>query len=188
MDKKEHICTSCGKVMYYDNLGSWRNARTKLKRTGILRCPPCAGKEGRQLSNKKPSGRPKGSKNRDNTNVRIAAKTSENRFKFVNVSKEQRLKGIAKRNGYSSYEEYQSTLSDWEKYKNEVWRVTNSQPLELLENYNKRGPSGKEGAYQIDHMYSILKGFRNTVPPSLIGNIDNLQMIPWLENIKKGWK
>jgi len=186
MDRKEHICTSCGKVMHYDNLGSWRNARTKLNRTGILRCPPCAGKEGRNSSTIKPPGRPKGSKNRDNTKVRAANVYKRGYLKFI--TKEQRLKGIAKRNGYSSYEEYQSTLSDWEKYKNEVWRVTNSQPLHLLENYDKRGASGKEGAYQIDHMYSILKGFRNAVPPSLIGNIDNLQMIPWLENVKKGWK
>jgi hypothetical protein len=174
--------------MYYDNIGSWRNAKTKLTRTGILRCSPCAGKEGRVSSNKKPSGRPLGSKNKDNTKVKLAAKSSEKRFRFKSLTKEQRLRGIAKRNGYQSYEEYQATLTDWEKYKNEVWRLTNAQPLHLLENFERRGPSGQEGAYQIDHIYSILKGFKNAVPPSLIADIKNLEMIPWLDNVKKGWK
>ena len=185
---KIHVCTSCGKTIHYTNSGSWYNARKNLQTKGALRCPPCAGKEGRESSNKKIPGRPKGSKNKDNTKVKAVAQTSPNRYKLNSITKEQRLKGIAKRNGYSTYEQYQSTLSDWEKYRNEVWRITNSQPLQLLENFDKRGQSGQEGAYQIDHMYSILKGFKNNVPPALIGNIGNLQMIPWLENLKKGWK
>ena len=185
---RSHVCTSCGKVTYYDVLGSWRNAKTKLTRTGILRCPPCAGKEGRISSDKKPTGRPFGSKNSGNTKVKEAAQASPNRYQFSSLTKEQRLRGIAKRNGYETYEKYQATLSDWEKYKNEVWRITNQQPLHLLENYDKRGASGVEGAYQIDHMYSMLKGFKNQIPPILIGNIENLQMLPWLDNIKKGWK
>lgn len=183
---RSHTCTSCKKVTYYENVGSWRNAKTKLTRTGILRCPQCAGKEGREASSKEIPGRTKGSKNRDNTKVRIA--NIEKRKYLQNTTKEQRLKGIAKRNGYETYEEYQATLSDWEKYKNEVWRITNQQPLTLLENFDKRGKSGIEDAYQIDHMYSILKGFKNQIPPALIGDIKNLQMLPWLENLQKGWK
>jgi len=187
MVNKEHVCTSCGKVTYYDNIGSWRNAKTKLLRTGILRCPPCAGKEGRIASDKKPTGRPIGSKTRQDLRINHGRPGAGKRLNEI-ITKEQRLQGIAKRNGYQSYQEYQSTLSDWEKYKNEVWRVTNSQPLHLLENYDKRGASGQDGAYQIDHMYSVLKGFKNAVPPTLIGHIDNLQMLPWLDNVKKGWK
>ncbi len=185
---RSHTCTSCNKVTYYENVGSWRNAKTKLTRTGILRCPQCAGKEGREASSKKIPGRVKGSKNKDNTKVKEAARNSTNRYKFSSLTKEQRMKGIAKRNGYETYEEYQATLSDWEKYKNEVWRITNQQPLTLLENFDKRGQSGVEGAYQIDHMYSILKGFKNQIPPALIGDIKNLQMLPWLDNLTKGWK
>ncbi len=183
---RSHTCTSCNKILHYENVGSWRNAKTKLTRTGILRCPPCAGKEGRLASNKKPIGRPKGSKNKDNTKVKLANIHKRKYLKLI--TKEQRLKGIAKRNGYATYEEYQATLSDWEKYKNEVWRLTNQQPLTELENFDKRGTSGIEGAYQIDHIYSVLKGFKNGVPPSLIADIKNLEMIPWLDNVKKGWK
>jgi len=185
---KSHVCTSCEKVIYYENNGSWKNAKTKLKKTGILRCPPCAGKEGRLNSDKPVPGRPKGVKNKDNTKVIEAARNSKNRHNFKFLSKKQILKGIATRYGYNSYEEYQATLSDWEKYKNEVWRVTNQQPLHLLENFNKRAKSGTEDGYQIDHIYSVLKGFKNQVPPNIIGNIENLQMLPWLHNVKKGWK
>ena len=183
---RSHTCTSCKKIMFYENVGSWRNAKTKLGRTGILRCPSCAGKEGREASSIKPKGRTKGSRNRDNTNVKLA--NIEKRHYLKLVTKEQRLQGIAKRNGYQTYEEYQATLSDWERYKNEVWRITNQQPLTLLENFDKRGASGVDGAYQIDHTYSVLKGFKNQVPPALIGDIKNLQMLPWLENLIKGWK
>jgi hypothetical protein len=186
VNSRTHLCTSCNKVMYYDNLGSWRNAKTKLTRTGVLRCPQCAGKEGRESSSVRPTGRPVGSKNKDNTRVKLA--NVEKRKYLKLITKEQRRKGIAKRNGYESYEEYQATLTDWEKYKNEVWRLTNAQPLHLLENFDKRGPSGQEGAYQIDHIYSILKGFKNSVPPALIADIKNLEMLPWLDNVKKGWK
>lgn len=186
MELRSHICTSCQKVLYYENVGSWRNAKTKLNKTGVLRCPPCAGKEGRDASKVEIPGRPRGSKNKDNSKVIEANKKKVNYLKLI--TKEQRLQGIAKRLGYTTYEEYQATLSEWELYKNEVWRVTNSQPIHLLENFSKRGASGVEGAYQIDHIYSVYKGFRNQVPPALIGDIKNLQMLPWEENRKKGVK
>ena len=184
---KSHVCTSCEKVIYYENNGSWKNAKTKLKKTGILRCPPCAGKEGRLNSDKPVPGRPKGSKTREELRMSHSRLGAGKRLSN-SLTKEQRMLSIAKRYGYNSYEEYQATLSDCEKYKNEVWRVTNQQPLHLLENFNKRAKSGTEDGYQIDHIYSVLKGFKNQVPPNIIGNIENLQMLPWLHNVKKGWK
>ena len=178
-------CTSCGKVTEYTNKRSWYNATAKLRKTGILRCPPCAGKEGRDASDVKITGRPKGVKNKDNTKIKEAASKSTKRYKFVNTPETSR-NSVAKRLGYETYEEYEATLSDWEKYKNEVMRITNSQPLWLLENHDKRGPSGVEGAYQVDHIYSKYKGFKNGVPASIIGHIDNLVMLPWKENRDKG--
>lgn len=47
------------------------------------------------------------------------------------------------------------------------------------------GLAGTNGAWQIDHMYSILEGYKNKVSPFVIGNIKNLQMIPWRENLTK---
>lgn len=88
---------------------------------------------------------------------------------------------------------YNISLQDWEElqgekelYYREVWRITYQQPLELLENYDKRGNAGQDNAYQIDHIYPISKGFINRISADVIGNINNLQMLYWLDNRKKG--
>jgi hypothetical protein len=180
---RTHSCTSCGKELTYENKVSWMNARTKLNKTGVLRCQPCAGKEGRAASSKQITGRPKGSKN--------SYKVKRGRSVVDNIGWhrfETRMLQIARRNGYETYEEYRASLDAWEAYKIDVWRITNQQPLHLLENYNKRGINGEDGAYTLDHIYSIRKGFNNKIPPEDIGQFSNLQMLPWLDNITKGWK
>jgi hypothetical protein len=179
-----HTCTSCGKILTYTNNGSYRNAKCVLKKTGIIRCQPCAGKEG-QLSRKtKPTGRPKGVKNKDNSNI----KSSISQYNKYGITEEVRKKGIATRMGYSSYEEYAKSLPDWKRYRNEVNRLTKKQPLHQLENYDKRAPNGKEGGYTLDHVISIVYGFKNNIPVEVISHISNLKMIPWKDNIVKGWK
>lgn len=89
-----------------------------------------------------------------------------------------------KRTGYI-YKEYQEILPEYIKYHKKVRSITNKQPIENLENYNKRGPSGFEGNYHLDHIFSIAEGFRNNIDPEIIGNIINLKMIPWRENLIK---
>lgn len=69
-----------------------------------------------------------------------------------------------------------------------VFAITRQQPTHLLENFSKRGQSGKGGAYQLDHIYPISLGFINKIPAEEIGNISNLKMIPWLENVLKSNK
>lgn len=78
--------------------------------------------------------------------------------------------------------------SDFYRYHLDVVVLTNHQPLHLLKNYEKRGKSGIDGAFQVDHIYPISKGFENDIAPEIIGNIDNLQMLPWRENTSKGNK
>jgi hypothetical protein len=96
--------------------------------------------------------------------------------------------GIARRNGYDSYEEYRNSLPEWKRYKIDVWRITNQQPLHLLEHFEKRGVNGQTGAYTLDHIISVKRGFIENIPAEKIGDISNLQMLPWEENITKGWK
>ena len=182
--ERTHTCTSCNTEIYYTSSGGWYNARTKLNITSILRCQPCAGKEGREASDKEIPGRPKGSKTSEDRRMNHSRPGSGKRLN-ASLTKTQRLNAIGKRYGYSSYKEYRETMSDWEKYKVDVRRITETQPIQLLENYDKRGVCGQEGAYQLDHIYSIFKGFKNQVPPSIVGHIDNLQMITWEENNKK---
>lgn len=183
-----HTCTSCGKVMHYINKGSWKNAKHNLKKTGILRCAPCAGKEGQLTRKTKPTGRPKGVKNTDNSNVSAQSSINMRAYNQTKITIEQRQKAIATRLGFSTYEEYKQSLPDWKRYRNEVDRLTKQQPLHELQYYERRGANGKDGAYTLDHITSVAFGFKNNIPPEQIADISNLRMVPWKDNILKGWK
>lgn len=77
-------------------------------------------------------------------------------------------------------------IKDLEKklYYAMVWEVTESQPLYVLENFDKRGWK----SYHLDHIYPISMGYKEKIPPDKIGNIKNLRFIYFEENIKKGSK
>jgi hypothetical protein len=68
-----------------------------------------------------------------------------------------------------------------------VWFVTESQPLHTLKNYNKRCFKCFNG-YHLDHIYSIHEGFKNKIPPEVIGDLKNLRFIPIKQNMRKGFK
>jgi len=91
------------------------------------------------------------------------------------------------RTGYT-YKEFQSIRPKFKKYHQKVRSITNKQDLQSLSNFDKRGKAGEDGAYHLDHKYSIAEGFRNDVNPEIIGNIANLEMIPWEENMMKNDK
>ena len=65
-----------------------------------------------------------------------------------------------------------------------VWEVTESQPLHILENFDKRGWRD----HHLDHIYPISMGFKEKIPPVKVGNIKNLRFIPYTENLDKGFK
>lgn len=74
------------------------------------------------------------------------------------------------------------SFTDRDIYYKKVRKITEEQPLHLLENNEKRGRVD----YHVDHIIPISYGFANNLPPELIGNILNLQMLYYKENIKKG--
>jgi transposase-like protein len=84
------------------------------------------------------------------------------------------------------YDKWLETLPVYKKYKSDVNKITNKQPIHNLENFEKRGISGVDGAYQLDHKYSIFEGFKQGIAPKIIGNIVNLEFIPWEINLDKG--
>jgi len=87
--------------------------------------------------------------------------------------------------------EYAYDNKDVEKmsYYREVWNLTNKQPIETLENYDKRGRIDlMEDAYNLDHITPIIYGYENNIPPHEIADISNLRFIPALDNHKKGRK
>lgn len=122
-------------------------------------------------------------------NMSKAHKLSEN-FKESMQSKEykalRRFIVIQKYYPGLSLEEWEEFAGERKLYYLEVLRITKQQPIEELEYYEKRGKTGVEGAYHLDHIYPISQGFLNNIAPEKIGNIKNLRMIPWLENLKKG--
>lgn len=86
------------------------------------------------------------------------------------------------------YNDYIKIIDDLKKYKSEVMKVTRQQPICILSNYDKRRPSGVNGSYHLDHKFSISEGFKNNISPIIIGDIKNLEFIPWEENLKKRTK
>lgn len=98
-------------------------------------------------------------------------------------SDETILKRVATRAGVT-IEEYQESLPEYEKYRRMIRRITNQQPLYTLFNIEKRGRT----TYHLDHIISIAEGFRKNILPEIIGNIENLQMLPAKENLIKSDK
>ena len=101
------------------------------------------------------------------------------------LTQDQINKMAAKKAGFDNFDAYMETLPEFKKYKRKVMTITYRQPLDTLPNYEKKGRMGEEGAYNIDHIISVKKGFMEGIPPEKIGDISNLEMIPWLDNIKK---
>ena len=93
--------------------------------------------------------------------------------------------GLVKRYSGMNYDDFLNCRGEYKSYKSEVSKVTNRQPIEFLYGFDKRGVSGIEGAYHLDHKFSILEGFKQDIEPEFIGNINNLEFIPWRENIDK---
>jgi hypothetical protein len=80
---------------------------------------------------------------------------------------------------YSNFRKYRNrvavrTRKVYEQFKDEI----NPQNLLL-------GKCGIEGAYQIDHKISVRMGFEQGISIEEISSKENLQIIPWLDNVKK---
>ena len=88
------------------------------------------------------------------------------------------IKKVTRQDGTTKY---LSKNQRKDPYTNEVWVITESQPLHLLEGSEDRSWYGKH----LDHIVPIAYGKTNNIPPSLIGSLSNLQFIPRKQNLKK---
>jgi hypothetical protein len=106
------------------------------------------------------------------------------------VIKDEHIKQMAaKQAGYNSFTEYMKDIEAKKLYYREVRKITRKQDISTLNNYDKlRGLNGTTDAYQVDHIISVSEGFRLNLPPSQIGDITNLQIIPWQDNLLKSNK
>lgn len=48
-----------------------------------------------------------------------------------------------------------------------------------------RGKCGVDGVWQLDHIISVREGFEKRIPVDVIADKSNLQMLPWLDNLRK---
>lgn len=93
--------------------------------------------------------------------------------------------GLVKRYRGMNYDDYLNIIDEYYKYELKVLKITRQQPINKLPNHDKRGNSGVNGAFHLDHKFSIIEGFKNGIQPEIIANIKNLEFIPWEENLKK---
>jgi len=77
-----------------------------------------------------------------------------------------------------------SSRDNYYRYKTLVLYLTNYHRQRLTDGYIT-GLAGKPGAWHIDHKFSIIQGFREKISPFVIGHYENLQMLPWKQNIQK---
>ena len=82
-----------------------------------------------------------------------------------------------------------TTIKDLEKrlYYIRVWCLTESQPLHVLRNHDKRCFRGKN-CYHLDHIIPIIYGYNNNIPVEKIGGMSNLRFIRSEVNMRKGHK
>jgi endogenous inhibitor of DNA gyrase (YacG/DUF329 family) len=73
-------------------------------------------------------------------------------------------------------------------YYNQVRLETNKSWYNNFYRINGEGPNKRSKDVHLDHIYSISEGFRNNVPPEIIGHWTNLRLISKIENSSKGTK
>lgn len=106
---------------------------------------------------------------------------------WIYIIKDKHIKKMAaSKAGYESFATYMKDLDRKKRYYREVRQITRLQDITGLENYDKlRGLCGVKGAYQLDHIISLDEGFKKHILAKDIGNISNLRIIPWQENLAK---
>ncbi len=107
--------------------------------------------------------------------------------KFGGTDKKSYEKVFKTRFGYD-YSDFLAKQPEFKKYYNEVRNITlkNLRKYKhLFENLDKLGRCGDIGKFQVDHNFSIKRGFETNITPHLIGHPSNLRVISWEENLKK---
>jgi len=105
-------------------------------------------------------------------------------YECSNSSKITKSKMTASRRANGGWRS-EDEISDYSVYTSLIEFFTSKQKIYNLPNVENRGKCGVEGAYQLDHIISKKEGFKRSILPHIIGDIKNLQIIPWEQNQKK---
>lgn len=95
---------------------------------------------------------------------------------------------------YMQTESYRNTLirdttPEYRRYRNRVSRLTEKTYQENIDILNPnryiRTLCGIEDGWQLDHIVSVQEGFKNGLTPEELSVKENLQMLPWKDNLLK---
>jgi hypothetical protein len=84
------------------------------------------------------------------------------------------------------YHSNNADRSEVEEYYHAVRLVTNRNWYEKFHLLNGQGPNKRSREMHLDHVYSISEGYKNNIPPEVIGHWTNLRLISKIENSSKG--
>ena len=79
-------------------------------------------------------------------------------------------------------------IEKMEKYVKSVRSLTSKMYKKYKHMINPKDLPKSKYEYHLDHKYSIYEGFKNDVPIKVIASKENLEMIPYIENLIKGVK
>lgn len=179
---KTRNCPECGIEMVY-KMKYNASAFYRARKNNVV-CKSCAKKgEKNSFFSKKHSDETKKaySEHRKGENNPMYGKPSAMQGKKHTEETIQKMSETRK----TSWKNRGANPTEFQSYRHKVDVLTKKQPIHLLENFDKRGRAGDEGAYHLDHIISVWYGYHNNIPPEEIADISNLRMIPWMENQQK---
>ena len=187
-------CPECNRVIQHTSKGNQASADNiaKLAIVNKRLCLSCA-RSGDRNPSKLPHVRDARSKFLKQNNP-SAGKPAWNRNVPRPIETKEKMRNTIQKNGgreshrnanYGKFKEHSINL-DFKLYSQRV-RVLTERNKHLIPNYDQalRGRVGISGAYQIDHIKSILQCWYEGIDPEVAAAIDNLQFIPWQENLHK---
>lgn len=80
---------------------------------------------------------------------------------------------------------YEDYADEWEMYKKKVYSLSESNYKKYIDIVNPNRVERGRREYHLDHIYSVLDGFKNNIPVHIISNPYNMQMLPFDENLRK---
>lgn len=173
------ICPTCGtKILPYDRNGRKRKSRVRFCSVG------CSRKDPEVLRKQEETAKKRHGENWRSTTCmgRIS------NFTRPEVREKSR-RTCMERYGSPHPSTARIKTDGFRRYRREVDRLTKRiyrihkheiNPLDL-----PRTKAGVDGGYQLDHKISIREGFDRGMDPSILASKENLQMLPWLDNLLK---
>ena len=88
--------------------------------------------------------------------------------------------------GVDTKERHRVAGTKWAVYSARVRELTRQSYYRHIDSVNPLKVKRGRHTYHVDHKYSIMQGFLNNIPPSIIAHWTNLEMRSAHENISKG--